>query len=211
MTKCAATCKNTANGCEQKDVEEETTASGSNARTVRKLTGETADTQSVREVTGAVMEERRVEEIPLNTWEQVLQCLSMERCEVTGESSEHTGKVWQWEMAEEPPQDHESDPEELKDEENSSEASWRADRLEFIREFQEIMNKAIEQLLNKPVRRHSDWKNKPEPHMEQEKHKETIHKQRGFHNTTSTENLMMSKIAWFCRRWWIQTGASKDS
>ena len=93
MTKCVATCKNTADGHEQKDVEEETTASGSNARTVRKLTGETADTQSVREVTGAVMEERRVEEIPLNTWEQVLQCLSMERCEVTGESSEHTGKV----------------------------------------------------------------------------------------------------------------------
>ena len=58
-------------------------------------------------------------------------------------------------MAEEPPQDHESDPEESEDEENSLEASQRADRLEFIREFQEIMNKAIEQLLNKPVRRHS--------------------------------------------------------
>ena len=67
-----------ADGCEQEDVEEETTTLGSDARTVRKLTGETPDTQSVREVTGAVMEERRVEEIPLSTWEQVLQCLSME-------------------------------------------------------------------------------------------------------------------------------------
>ena len=55
-------------------------------------------------------------------------------------------------MAEEPPQDHESDPEESEDKENSSEASQRANRLEFIREFQEIMNKAIEQLLNKPAR-----------------------------------------------------------
>ena len=57
------------------------------------------------------------------------------------------------------------------------EASQRADRLEFIRKFQEIMNKAIEQLLNKPARRHSCQKDKPEPHMEQEKHKETIHKE----------------------------------
>ena len=36
------------------------------------------------------------------------------------------------------------------------------------------MNKAIEQLLNKPVRRHSCQKEKPEPHMEQGKCKETI-------------------------------------
>ena len=36
------------------------------------------------------------------------------------------------------------------------------------------MNKAIEQLLNKPVRRHSCRKNKPEPCTEQGKHKETI-------------------------------------
>ena len=39
------------------------------------------------------------------------------------------------------------------------------------------MNKAIEQLLNKPVRRQSCQKEKPEPHMEQEKHKETIHRE----------------------------------
>ena len=49
--------------------------------------------------------------------------------------------------------------------------------LEFIREFQEIMNKAIEQLLNKPARRHSHWKDKPEPCMEQGKHKESICKE----------------------------------
>ena len=66
MTKHVATHKNTADGCEQEDVEEETTALGSDVRTVRKLTGETPDAQSIQDVTG---EERRVEEIPLSTWE----------------------------------------------------------------------------------------------------------------------------------------------
>ena len=42
MTKHAATCKNTADGHEQEDVEEEATTLGSDARTVRKLTGEVA-------------------------------------------------------------------------------------------------------------------------------------------------------------------------
>ena len=77
-------------------------------------------------------------------------------------------------MAEEPPQDHKSDEEDTKDKESSSEVNQRVDQLEFIREFQEIMNKAIEQLLNKPVRRHSCQKDKPELHMEQGNHKETI-------------------------------------
>ena len=58
-------------------------------------------------------------------------------------------------MAEEPFQDHKSDQEELDDKENLLEASQKADRLEFIKEFQEIMNKVIEQLFNKPARRHS--------------------------------------------------------
>ena len=40
MTKHAATCKNMADSHEQEDVEEETTTLGSNARTLRKLTGE---------------------------------------------------------------------------------------------------------------------------------------------------------------------------
>ena len=93
MTKHAATCKNMADNHEQEDVEEENTTLGSNARTVRKLTGETPDAQSVWDVTGFVTEERRVEEIPPSTWEQVPQCLSTERCEVTGESSRCTGKV----------------------------------------------------------------------------------------------------------------------
>ena len=56
MTKHVATCKNMVDGHEQEEVEEETTALGSDVRTVRKLTGETPDAQSVREVTGAVME-----------------------------------------------------------------------------------------------------------------------------------------------------------
>ena len=42
-------------GHEQEDMEEEATTSGSNARTVRKLTGETPDVQSIRDITGAVL------------------------------------------------------------------------------------------------------------------------------------------------------------
>ena len=49
--------------------------------------------------------------------------------------------------------------------------------MEFIKEFQEAMNQAIEQLLNKSVRRHSHQKDKPELCMEQGKCKETIHKE----------------------------------
>ena len=87
MTKCVVTHKNTADGCEQEDVEEEATTLGSSARTVRKLTGEvtalgsnarmvrqptgeTPGTQSVQNITGTVMEEGRMEETPLSTWEQ---------------------------------------------------------------------------------------------------------------------------------------------
>ena len=51
-----------------------------------------------------------------------------------------------------------------------SEVNRRADRTEFIKEFQEVMNQAIEQLLKKSVRRHSHQKDKPEPCMEQGKH-----------------------------------------
>ena len=87
MTKHGATCKNTADGCEQENIEEGATTSGSdagtvrqlsgkvttlgsNARTVRQPTGETPGTQSLQNVTGTVMEERRVEETPPSTWEQ---------------------------------------------------------------------------------------------------------------------------------------------
>ena len=85
-----------------------------------------------------------------------------------------TGKVWQ---ANKPPLDHESDVEEFNDKGSLSEVSQRTDRMEFIEEFQEIMNKAIEQLLNKPVRKQTCWKNKPEMNTEQEKHRKTIHKE----------------------------------
>ena len=93
MTKHVATHKNTMDSREQKEAEEEATTLGSDVRTVRKLTGETPDTQSIRDITEAVMEERRMEEIPLNTREQVSRHLSTERCEVTRESSKHTKKV----------------------------------------------------------------------------------------------------------------------
>ena len=39
------------------------------------------------------------------------------------------------------------------------------------------MNEAIERLLNKPARKHSCWKDKPEPRMEQGKHKEVLRKE----------------------------------
>ena len=96
---------------------------------------------------------------------------------MTGEPSNHTVKVWQWEVAKQPPPDHESDQEELEDKESSSEVNQRADQMEVIKDFQDAMNQAIEQLLNKSVRRHSHWKDKPEPHMEQGKHKESICKE----------------------------------
>ena len=91
--------------------------------------------------------------------------------------SKHTGEVNQREVVEQPPPDHESDQEELEDEESLSEVNQRADQMEFIKEFQEAMNQAIEQLLNKPARRHSCQKDKPELHMEQGKHKESIRKE----------------------------------
>ena len=46
--------------------------------------------------------------------------------------------------------------------------------MEFIREFQDLMNEAIEQLLNKPARKHSCRKDKPEPRMEHGKRKEAL-------------------------------------
>ena len=49
--------------------------------------------------------------------------------------------------------------------------------MEFIKEFQEFMNEAIKKLLNKPVRKHSCWKDKPELHTEQGKRKEGLHQE----------------------------------
>ena len=94
MTKCIPVCKNTT-GNHGQDVEEESSASEGETETVGKPTGKAPDTQNVRDVTETVAEERVVEEIPLNTWEQVPRCLSTERHEVTGELSNCTGKVWQ--------------------------------------------------------------------------------------------------------------------
>ena len=49
--------------------------------------------------------------------------------------------------------------------------------MEFIKEFQDFMNEAIKRLLKKPVRKHPHQKDKPEPHTEQGKHKEVLHKE----------------------------------
>ena len=80
MTKCTEVCKPMTEGHEQ--VEEGTTTSGKDARTVGKPTGKALDMQNVWDVTETIMEERMGEEIPPNTWEQVLQCLSTERREM---------------------------------------------------------------------------------------------------------------------------------
>ena len=68
-----------------------------------------------------------MEEIPLNTQEQVPQCLLPERCEVTGESSSSTGRVRQQEVANESPTDHASDQENEEDEDNLSEVNHKDD------------------------------------------------------------------------------------
>ena len=94
MTKCIPVCKNTTGDHEQ-DAEEESSASEGERETVGKPTGKTPDMQNVRDVTETVTEIRVMEEIPPNTWEQVPRRLSPERREVTGESSSHTGRVWQ--------------------------------------------------------------------------------------------------------------------
>ena len=124
MTKRIPVHKNTTGNCRQ-DAEEESPASEGETETVGKPTGEAPDMQNVWDITETVTEERGVEEIPPNTWEQVLQHLSTERREVTGESSNNTGKVWQREVTKESPPDHESDQEDEEDEENSSEVTER--------------------------------------------------------------------------------------
>ena len=143
MTKHIPVCKNTTGNHEQ-DAEEESSASEGEAETVGKPTGKAPDTQNVGDVTETVTEKRMMEEIPPNTQEQVLQHLSPERREVTGESSNRTGKVWQQEVTNESPTDHASDQEDEEDEDNSSEVNRKADRVEFIKEFQDFMNEAID-------------------------------------------------------------------
>ena len=82
-------------------------------------------------------------------------------------------------MTNKSPPDHASDQEDKEDKENSSEVNHKADRMEFIKESQEFMNKAINQLLKKPARKHSHRKDKPEPRTEQGKHKEALRKEAG--------------------------------
>ena len=123
------------------------------------------------------MEKRMMEEIPPSTREQVPWRLSPERCEVTGESSSHTGRVRQQEVTNESPTGHASDQENEEDEDNLSEVNHKDDWVEFIKEFQDFMNEAIERLLKKPVRKHPRRKDKPELCMEQGKCKEVLRKE----------------------------------
>ena len=73
---------------------------------------------------------------------------------MTGEPSKHTGEAHQREVAEQPPLDHKSDQGEPEYEEDLVKANQRVDRMEFISEFQEIMDQAFEKMLSKPARRH---------------------------------------------------------
>ena len=141
MTKHIPVCKNTTGNREQ-DAEEESSASEGETETVGKSTGKeavgkptgkTPETQNVWDVTETVIEKRTMEEIPPNTREQVPQCLSPERHEVTGESSNCTGKVWQQKVTNKSPPDHASDQEAEEDEDNLSEVNRKADRVEFIK------------------------------------------------------------------------------
>ena len=100
--------------------------------------------QNVQDVTETVMEKRTMEEIPPSAWEQVPRCLSPERHEVTGESSSRTGRVWQQEVTNESPTDHTSDQENEEDEDNLSKVNREDDQMEFKKEFQDFINKAIE-------------------------------------------------------------------
>ena len=135
-----------------------------------------------------------MEETPPIIQEQALQCLAPERHEVTGESSDRAFPAQHWEAAEEPPQDHASDQEDTEDEENLSEVNQRADRLEFIREFQEIMNKQLnncltsqgEVILTKKI-------NLNHAQNRESVRKPYARKQKCFHQEMSAENLMMNK------------------
>ena len=126
MTKRILVCKNTTGNREQ-DAEEESSASESKRETVGKPTGKTPDTQNVWDITETVTEKRTMEEIPPSTREQVLQRLSPERREVTGESSSRTGRVRQQEVTNESPTDHASDQENEEDEDNLSKVNCKDD------------------------------------------------------------------------------------
>ena len=96
---------------------------------------------------------------------------------MTGESSSRTGRVWEQEVTNKSPIDYASDQENEEDEDNSSEVNHKDDRMEFIKEFQDFMNEAIERLLKKLARKHAHQKDKPEPRTEQGKHKEALCKE----------------------------------
>ena len=68
-----------------------------------------------------------MEEIPPNTWEQAPRHMSLERCEVTGESSNHTRRVQQPEVTNESPTDRASDQENEEDKDNLSEVNCKDD------------------------------------------------------------------------------------
>ena len=69
--KCIPVCKNMTGNREQ-EAEEESSASEGERETVGKSTGKTPDMQNVWDITETVTEKRTMEEIPPNTWEQVL-------------------------------------------------------------------------------------------------------------------------------------------
>ena len=59
-------------GNREQEAEEESSASEGERETVGKSAGKTPDMQNVWDITKTVTEKRTMEEIPPNTWEQVL-------------------------------------------------------------------------------------------------------------------------------------------
>ena len=197
MTKHILVRKNMT-GNRGQDAEEESSASEGKTETVGKPTGKAPDTQNVWDITETVTEEKTMEEIPPNTWEQAPQRLSPERCEVTGESSNHTGKVRQQEVTNKSPPDHASDQEDEEDTENLSEVNPKADQMEFTKEFQEFMNEAIDRLLKKPARNILAGRtNLSRARNRESLRKPYARKQKCFHQEMSAENLMTSETVEF--------------
>ena len=84
--------KPTTEGCEK--VEEGTTASGKDVRTVGKSTGKALDMQNVQDITETIMEERVIEGIP-QTHGSKSHNTCQQRHKMTGELSKCTGEVRQ--------------------------------------------------------------------------------------------------------------------
>ena len=83
--------------------------------------------------------------------------------------------------------------------------------MEFIKEFQEIMNQAIDQLLKSQQEDILAEKTNLSCAWNRESiRKPYAKKQKHLHQETSAENLTMSETVELCWKQWIQTDVSKN-